>query len=60
MVRSVDPNKNKKPETTNEIAVPRNNAPKTKYAPIPDDVFEALMKEGIEKYDHIWRSLADR
>ncbi len=60
MVRAVDPKKNKKPIATNENRATENNASKTEYVPIPDDVFEALMKEGIEKYDAIWKSLADK
>lgn len=60
MVRAVDPKKNKKTETTNKSGTDANTTPKTKYVPIPDDEFEALMKEGIEKYDAIWKSLADK
>jgi hypothetical protein len=60
MIRAVEPKKNKKPETTNENGATANNTPKTEYVPIPDDVFEALMKEGFEKYDAIWKSLADK
>ncbi len=60
MVGAVEPKKNKKPETTSENGTAESNATGTKYVPIPDDVFEALMKEGFEKYDAIWKSLADK
>ena len=60
MVGAVEPKKNKQPETTSENGAAESNTTETKYVPIPDDVFEALMKEGFEKYDAIWKSLADK
>ena len=60
MVGAVEPKKNKKPETTSENGAAESNATETKYVPIPDDEFEASLKYGFEKYDEIWKSLADK
>ena len=60
MVRATEPKKNKKLATPSENGANASNTPKTKYVDIPDDEFEALLKEGFEKYDHIWKSLADK
>ena len=60
MVRAAEPKKNKKPATTNENGASESNARTPQPAGIPDDVFDALFQEGIEKYDAIWKSLADK
>ena len=58
MVRAVDPKK--KRETTNDGGAAENNATETKYVPIPVDEYRARIKYALKKYDHIWRSLADK
>ncbi len=60
MARTTEPQQDRKRATTHDNGATANNAPNTKYVPIPDDEFEALLKEGIEKYDAIWKSLADK
>ena len=60
MVRAIEPKKNKKHVTTNENGAAESNARTPQPAGIPEDVFDALFEEGIEKYDEIWKSLADK
>ena len=60
MVRATEPQKDEHRQVQPENTACKNHDMKTEYVGISDDEFEALMKEGIEKYDHIWRSLADK
>ena len=60
MVRATEPKKNKKLATPSENGAAANSPKTPKYIPIPDDEFEASLKYGLEKYDHIWRNLADK
>ena len=60
MVRAVEPQQDKKLEAMNENGAAENNPKMPKYIPIPDDEFEASLKYGLEKYEEIWKSLADK
>lgn len=53
MVRATEPKKDKNHKATTENAACEDHDKKTKYVGIPDDKFEELLKEGLEKYDHI-------
>ncbi len=60
MVRAVDPKKNNKRPIVHDYGAAVSNAKTHQPAGIPPEVFDALFEEGIEKYDAIWKSLADK
>ncbi len=60
MAQVIEPKKDKNHQATANNGACEDHDKKTKYVGIPDDKFEELLKEGFEKYDHIWRSLADK
>jgi hypothetical protein len=60
MIRATEPQKDRMHEATSENDTAKNSAETTQHIGLSRKKFNVLLEEGIEKYDDIWKSLADK